>query len=100
MDLYARVGEERLLIEAKSLNSFRDAVNRVRYGIGQLADYSYRYQEETGDAKRVLAFARPPAPEVSWVGVVLDRERIAFVCASDAGILALNETARALPILT
>jgi hypothetical protein len=100
VDLFARVGEERLLIEAKSLNSFRDAVNRVRYGIGQLADYSYRYQEEVGDAARVLAFARAPARDVSWVADVLDREDIAFVCASEAGITALNDTARGLSILT
>jgi hypothetical protein len=100
VDLLARVGEERMLIEAKSLNSFRDAVDRVRYGIGQLADYSYRYHEEIGDATRVLAFARAPAGDASWVADVLDRERIAFVAASDAGVTPLNESARRLPILT
>ena len=99
IDLYARIGESRMLVEAKSLNSFRDTVNRARYGIGQLADYAYRYQETVGSATKVLAFAHAPPREISWVGAVLDQERTAFVSATDAGIEPLNETAKSLPIL-
>jgi hypothetical protein len=97
VDLFARVGEERMLIEAKSLNSFRDTVHRMRYGIGQLADYAYRYQDELGDAKKVLAFAHAPSRDTAWVSAVLDQERTAFISASDSGIEALNEQARRLP---
>ncbi len=98
VDLFARVGNERMLIEAKSLNSFRDTVHRMRYGIGQLADYAYRYQDELGNATKVLAFAHAPTRDAAWVGEVLDRERTAFVAASESGIEALNDMARQLPI--
>jgi hypothetical protein len=99
VDLLARVGDERMLIEAKSLNDFRDTVNRMRYGIGQLADYAYRYQDELGNATKVLAFANAPPRETAWVGAVLDQERTAFVSASERGIEALNETAKKLAIV-
>ena len=88
-----------MLIEAKSLNNFRDTVNRMRYGIGQLADYAYRYQDELGSATKVLAFAQPPPRDAAWVGAVLDQERTAFISASERGIEALNNAARRLPII-
>jgi len=98
VDLYARVGEERMLIEAKSLGDFRNAVDRVRYGIGQLADYSYRYRNEIEGARKVLAFGHRPPRELEWLGNVLDQERTAFVHASDGTLEPLNESARGLPI--
>jgi hypothetical protein len=100
VDLFARVGEERLLIEAKSLNSFRDTVHRMRYGIGQLADYAYRYQDELGDATKVLAFPQPPSRDTAWVSAVLDQERTAFIAASESGIKPLNEAAQRLSIFS
>ncbi len=97
VDLFARVGEERMLIEAKSFNEY-DTVNRMRYGIGQLADYAYRYQDELESPTKVLAFAQPPPRDAAWVGAVLDQERTAFISASENGIEPLNEAALRLPI--
>jgi hypothetical protein len=99
VDLFAKMGERRFLIEAKSLGDVRDAVDRVRYGIGQLADYAYRYGQELEGPQKVLAFAAPPAREAAWLRNVLDQERTAFVSARDGAIEPLNESARALPFL-
>lgn len=99
VDLFARVGEERFLIEAKSLNDVRDAVHRVRYGIGQLADYDYRYGEELDRPQKVLAFAVRPPREAAWLQAVLDRERTAFLMAGNGVVAPLNETAKRLPFL-
>jgi hypothetical protein len=98
VDLFARVGDDRMLIEAKSLGDFRNAVDRMRYGIGQLADYSYRYRDELEGARKVLAFGHRPPRELTWLGNILDQERTAFVHASDGTLEPLNESARSLPI--
>jgi hypothetical protein len=97
VDLFARIGERRFLIEAKSLNDVRSAVDRVRYGIGQLADYSFRYGAELGGPQKLLALPVRPPREVAWLGAVLDQERTAFLAAADGVIDPLNETARDLP---
>src|ERR1700693_831962 len=39
IDLLVDFGLQRNLVEAKSLNDLRDAVDKMRYGIGQLSDY-------------------------------------------------------------
>lgn len=97
VDLYARLGEHRYLIEAKSLNRGVDAVGRMRYGIGQLADYAYRYESDIGHATRVLAFGRLPTADNTWIANVMERESIAFVCALGDRVVALNQAASALP---
>jgi hypothetical protein len=99
VDLFARLGERRFLIEAKSLNDGRDAVNRVRYGIGQLADYSFRYGAELAGPQKVLAFATAPPRDAAWLANVLEQERTAFVSAHGGRIAPLNELARNLPFL-
>jgi hypothetical protein len=99
VDLFARLGERRFLIEAKSLNDVRDAVHRVRYGIGQLADYSYRYGVELEAPQKVLAFAVRPAREAGWLAAVLDQEQTAFLAAGNGAVEPLNETARSLPFI-
>ncbi len=100
VDLYARLGERRYLIEAKSLNRAADAVGRMRYGIGQLADYAYRYEVELDGADRVLAFGTLPTAENTWIGNVMDREAVAFVCSLGDRVVALNDAAASLPFLT
>jgi len=100
VDLYARLGERCYLIEAKSLNRAADAVGRMRYGIGQLADYAYRYETELGSPNRVLAFGTPPAAEDTWIGNVMDRESVAFVCSIRDRVVALNEAASSLPFVS
>jgi hypothetical protein len=100
VDLYARLGERSFLIEAKSLNRAADAVGRMRYGIGQLADYAYRYETELGGANRVLAFGTLPSAENTWIGNVMDREAVAFVCSLGDSVVALNDAARSLPFVT
>lgn len=99
VDLFARMGEARFLIEAKSLNDVRDAVHRVRYGIGQLADYTFRYGDELQAPEKVLAFAAPPPREAAWLRDVLEQERTAFVSAHDGHVEALNARARTLPFV-
>lgn len=100
IDLFALVGESRYLIEAKSLQEDGDAVGRMRYGIGQLADYGYRYEDEIGNARRVLAFGRRPGVGDAWIANVLERESIAFVSTLGERIVPLNEAAQGLPFLT
>lgn len=100
IDLYARLGETRYLIEAKSLQEDSDAIGRMRYGIGQLADYSYRYEAEIGGARRVLAFGRCPNHGDAWIANVLERESIAFVSTLGDRVVALNEVAREIPFLS
>jgi hypothetical protein len=100
VDLFATVRGQRLLVEAKSVNDPRVVVDRMRYGIGQLADYSIRYRSDVGNAERVLAFGAIPPPESSWIGTILQESSIAFVGLDRAAdrILALNERARALSL--
>jgi hypothetical protein len=97
IDLFARVGERRYLIEAKSISAPRVVVDRMRYGVGQLADYAYRYETLTGPATRVLLFATPPPREVAWISGVLENERVAFIATDGERVVALNESARELP---
>ena len=98
IDLFGRIGENKMLIEAKSLNDVRDAIHRLRYGVGQLADYAYRYKADTAGAKKVLAFGQPPDRETSWIAAMLDEERTAFISQNGDRLLPLNDTARELPI--
>jgi hypothetical protein len=97
VDLLAHHGELRTLIEAKSLNDLRDAVDRMRYGIGQLADYSFRYRAELQGAQSVLAFGRPPDRQTEWIADVLQANAVAFVALDGARVVPLNEPARTLP---
>ena len=93
IDLFAKVGEQSMLIEAKSLNDVSRAVDRMRYGIGQLTDYNVRYRSEIGSATRVLAFGRPPDRATSWVGTVLQEADIAFVAVDGERLIPLNDVA-------
>jgi hypothetical protein len=70
----------------------------LRYGVGQLADYAYRYKSETAGATKVLAFGQPPDRDTSWIAGMLDEERIAFVSQTNDHIVALNEQAKKLRI--
>jgi hypothetical protein len=99
IDLLADIRGEKLLIEAKSVGAERVVVDRMRYGIGQLSDYSVRYRGIVDGAQRVLAFGRVPSPASSWIGTILQESHVAFI-ALDAGprIVPLNERARALPL--
>ncbi|MGD0053409.1 MAG: hypothetical protein ABSD03_16520, partial [Vulcanimicrobiaceae bacterium] len=99
IDLFARVGEGRYLVEAKSISTPASVVDRMRYGIGQLADYSYRYDEQLGGARRVLAFAAQPPRELSWISSILENERIAFIATYGEHVVALNATANELPFV-
>lgn len=98
IDLYARVGESRMLIEAKSLVDARAAVDRMRYGVGQLADYDYRYRQDLSGPRKVLAFGSPPDRDLSWIGNVLEDQYIAFVAQTNDDLIPLNEIAKSLPL--
>jgi hypothetical protein len=100
IDLLADVRDEKLLIEAKSVGAESVVVDRMRYGIGQLADYSVRYRSDAGDAQRVLAFGRVPAPASRWIGTILQESEIAFVALDRPSdrIVPLNERAQNLPL--
>jgi len=99
IDLFATLGERGMLIEAKSLNDARHAVDRMRYGMGQLFDYRIRYETEINGAQPVLAFGRPPQDDAGWVGRVLDRNGVAFVSRNGDQLIALNDRAEDLPFL-
>ena len=81
VDLLVEVGESRYLIEAKSLNDPNAAVDRMRYGMGQLFDYRVRYEAEVAGAQPVLAFGARPAPAVAWIGDVLEVNRVGFIAS-------------------
>jgi len=100
IDLVAEMGDERNLIEAKSLNDLREAVNRMRYGIGQLMDYSVRYRAELQGAKPVLAFGRAPDRETSFVATILQENGIAFVTQDRDQLLPLNDAAKSLRLFS
>lgn len=99
IDLFGRVGEHRLLIEAKSLTNPIRAVDRMRYGMGQLFDYRVRYEANLADATPVLAFGTPPSRSDAWVANILEANGIAFVSLLEGHVKALNPRAEGLPIL-
>jgi hypothetical protein len=99
VDMFAVFPGQRLLIEAKSLNAPHVAVDRMRYGIGQLADYSVRYRADLGDSQRVLAFGSLPNAETSWIGTILEESDVAFVGVSGTEqLVALNPRAEKLAL--
>jgi len=98
IDLLGDLAGRRLLIEAKSLNDPVDAVNRMRYGIGELCDYRFRYATELRGADAVLAFGKAPDANTAWIGDALEDNGIAFIARRDDRLIALNELAQHLPI--
>lgn len=99
IDLVVELGSERLLIEAKSLNDVRDAVNRMRYGLGQLMDYSVRYRAQLQNAKPVLAFGRPLDRETSFVATILQENSVGLVAQDVDHLRPLNDIARGYTLL-
>lgn len=100
IDLVVDFGDARNLIEAKSLNDLRDAVNRMRYGIGQLADYQVRYRAQLHGAAPMLAFGRPPDRQTSWIATVLEETGIGFVSTDRGSLVPLNDRARTSRLFT
>jgi hypothetical protein len=102
IDLFADIRDEKLLIEAKSVGAESVVVDRMRYGIGQLADYSVRYRSDVGGAQRVLAFGRVPSPASRWISTILQESEIAFVALDQPSerIVPLNERAQNLPLFS
>ena len=98
IDLFARIGETRMLIEAKSLVDLRAAVDRMRYGIGQLADYDYRYRANLESPQKVLAFGTPPDSQTGWISSVLEDQNIALIANRNESLVPLNDTAKTLPL--
>ncbi len=98
VDLLASFGEQRFLVEVKSLARPLSAVDRMRYGMGQLFDYSVRYRADIGRAKPVLAFGANPGPDVAWVAEILQGNNVAFVARDNKRLHPANELAKDLPI--
>jgi hypothetical protein len=98
VDLLASFGEKRLLVEAKSLNVPSAAVDRMRYGMGQLFDYGVRYRAEIGRAQPVLAFGTMPSRDVAWISTILQENGVALIARQRGSLLPINEAARKLPI--
>ncbi len=98
VDLFAQVGERRLLVEVKSLTRQHVAVDRMRYGMGQLMDYSVRYRAELQRAEPVLAFGAPPERDVSWIPTILQGNNVAFIANRGGLLVAGNELGESLPI--
>jgi len=98
VDLLASFDEQRLLVEAKSLNVQSATVDRMRYGMGQLFDYGVRYRAEIGSAQPVLAFAAMPPHDVGWIATILQENGVAFIARQRDSLLPMNDAARTLPI--
>lgn len=99
VDLFVQIGESKYLVEAKSLNDPASAVDRMRYGMGQLFDYRVRYEAELAGAQPVLAFGARPAPSVSWIGTVLQGNDVGFIASEGGRLMPLNERARSIEFL-
>ena len=98
IDLFVHVGEQKLLVEAKSLTDPRQSVDRMRYGMGQLFDYRVRYKAEVAGAEPVLAFGAIPDRATSWVATILQENGVAFIARDGERLLPLNARAEALLI--
>jgi hypothetical protein len=98
VDLFADFGNSTLLIEAKSVTDVRQAVDRMRYGLGQLADYGFRYKEDLRGARAVLAFGQAPDNQTSWIADVLEENGVGFVAKIGQGLVPLNDLGRQLPL--
>ncbi|MDQ2871867.1 MAG: hypothetical protein M3R35_01915 [Candidatus Eremiobacteraeota bacterium] len=99
IDLFVSCGEQRMLIEAKSLTDARQSVDRMRYGMGQLFDNGVRYRAELKGAEPVLAFGALPNRETNWISTILQENGVAFIGRSGEKLVALNDRAERLPIL-
>ena len=99
VDLFVHLGEVRFLIEAKSLTRAEVAVDRMRYGLGQLMDYAVRYHAELLGAAPVLAFGAPPTRDASWIATILNESNVAFVARTGGEIRGLNDLGKALPFV-
>jgi hypothetical protein len=100
VDLVVRLGEERILVEAKSLNDPHSAVDRMRYGMGQLFDYGVRYRAQLAGATPLLAFGRPPDADTAWIADILGENEVAFACLADGDVRPFNEKARGLTLFS
>jgi hypothetical protein len=100
VDLLASFGQKKLLVEAKSLNVPSAAVDRMRYGMGQLFDYGVRYRAEIGRAEPVLAFGTLPSHDVAWISTILQETGVAFVARERGALLPMNDRARDLPLFS
>lgn len=98
VDLLASFGERRYLVEVKSLARPLSTVDRMRYGMGQLLDYSVRYRAEIGRAKPVLAFGATLRSDLAWVSEILQGNQIAFIARDENRLHPGNELAKELPI--
>jgi hypothetical protein len=99
IDLYAKIGEQRLLVEAKSLANPDRAVDRMRYGMGQLFDYRVRYEAEVAGADPLLAFRTPPERRDAWIANILEGNSVALVGLINGSLRALNPRAERLAIV-
>jgi hypothetical protein len=100
VDLFVRLNEQKLLVEAKSLTDPRQSVDRMRYGMGQLFDYRVRYQAETAGAEPVLAFGAMPDRATGWVANILQENGVALIARDGERLLPLNARAEALAIFS
>jgi hypothetical protein len=100
VDLLATFGDRRYLVEVKSLARRLSTVDRMRYGMGQLFDYSVRYRAEIGRAKPVLAFGAMLSPDVAWVSEILQGNQVAFIARERDELRPANELAKELLIFS
>ncbi len=98
LDLLAQLGSRKLLVEVKSLTRQTAAVDRMRYGMGQLFDYSVRYRADIGRASPVLAFGNEPSSDVAWISEILQGNGVAFIARERDELKPVNELAKDLPL--
>ncbi len=98
IDLLAKVGNKQLLVEVKSLIDSSATVDRMRYGMGQLFDYSARYRKEIGKTSPVLAFGSSLRNGFAWVSEILQDNGIALIARERDELRPMNELAKELPV--
>jgi hypothetical protein len=70
----------------------------MRYGMGQLFDYSVRYRAEIGHAKPVLAFGAALRNDLAWVSEILEGNGVAFIARDANELRPINALAHQLSI--
>jgi hypothetical protein len=72
----------------------------MRYGLGQLADYGFRYKADLRGATPLLAFGQAPDRQTTWIADVLQENGVGFVAAAGDALVPLNDIGRSTPLFS
>lgn len=75
------------------VDALSPASRQVAKSAGRRRDHA-RYRANLHGAKPLLAFARPPDRQTSWIATVLEETGIGFLSRDAEQLIPLNESAR------